>query len=168
MWHDGKAAPGQCEGCTFFNGHVREFSVLQSRDVTFATFCKGEWEAISRYREFLGLEMPWYHLSAEAIESIADGALVAYLRDGDRVFQTYAGTGRQCELMSNSYGLLDMTVYGRQETTEDSPEGWPQPFGGRGTQFRQGDRPILQWSRLEAGRSDDLGASHGGAMETSK
>jgi hypothetical protein len=24
--------------------------------------------------------------------------------------------------------MLDMTVYGRQESWEDSPEGWPQPF----------------------------------------
>ena len=28
--------------------------------------------------------------------------------------------------MDNSYDLLDMTVYGRQETWEDSPEGYPQ------------------------------------------
>ena len=49
-----------------------------------------------------------------------------------------------------------MTVYGRQEPWEDSPEGWPQPFGTRRTQFRIDGRPIAQWSRLAAGRSDDL------------
>jgi hypothetical protein len=27
--------------------------------------------------------------------------------------------------MDNSYRLLDLTVYGRQETCEDSPTGWP-------------------------------------------
>ena len=29
----------------------------------------------------------------------------------------------------NSYGMLDMIVYGRQEPWEDSPKGWPPPFG---------------------------------------
>ena len=59
--------------------------------------------------------------------------LVCYLRDGDRVFETYAtGTGRGFEQpMGPAYGLLDLTVYGRQEPWEDSPEGWPQPLEGR-------------------------------------
>ncbi|MBO0873777.1 MAG: DUF899 family protein, partial [Pseudonocardia sp.] len=40
MWHDGEPAAGQCEGCTFFNGQVRELSYLHSRDITYATFCQ--------------------------------------------------------------------------------------------------------------------------------
>jgi hypothetical protein len=31
--------------------------------------------------------------------------------------------------MDNSYALLDMTIYGRQETWEDSPAGSPQRWG---------------------------------------
>jgi hypothetical protein len=52
-----------------------------------------------------------------------------------------------------------MTVYGRKEPWEDSPEGWPQPdtSGGPGA-FRLDGRPTSQWSRLAAGRSDDLGS----------
>jgi predicted dithiol-disulfide oxidoreductase (DUF899 family) len=41
MWHDGKPAADQCEGCTFFTGHAGELSYLHSRDVTYATFCEG-------------------------------------------------------------------------------------------------------------------------------
>lgn len=37
--------------------------------------------------------------------------------------ETYWTTGRGVEVMTPSYGLLDMTVYGRQETWEDSPDG---------------------------------------------
>jgi hypothetical protein len=33
--------------------------------------------------------------------------------------------------MDNSYRLLDLTVYGRQETWKDSPTGWPQRFKGK-------------------------------------
>jgi hypothetical protein len=57
--------------------------------------------------------------------------------------------------MDNSYGLLDLTVYGRQERWEDSPAGWPQPPKGKDT-MRADGRPIAQRSRLKAGYSDDL------------
>ena len=76
--------------------------------------------------------------------------LVCYLREGDRVFETYWCSGRASEAWSPSYGLLDLTVYGRQETWEDSPAGWPQPFKMNGDQFRQNGRPTAQWSRLGA------------------
>ena len=75
--------------------------------------------------------------------------------DGDRVFETYWTNGRGVEAMDNSYALLDLTVYGRQETWEDSPAGWPRAQASP-TCARNG-RPTAQWSRLEAGRSDDLG-----------
>ena len=52
--------------------------------------------------------------------------LVCYLRDGDRVFETYWTTRRGVEAMDYSYALMDLTVYGRQEPWEDSPPGWPQ------------------------------------------
>ena len=41
MWYPGKPAAEQCEGCTLYNGQVRELSYLHSRDVTYATFCQG-------------------------------------------------------------------------------------------------------------------------------
>jgi len=53
--------------------------------------------------------------------------------------------------------LLDRTVYGRQEIWEGSPPGWPQHFKTTGEQFRTIGRPTAQWSRLAAGRADDLG-----------
>jgi len=60
--------------------------------------------------------------------------------------------------MDNSYRLLDLTVYGRQETFEDSPPGWPQPFAGKEA-IRTDGRPTAQWSRLKAGHSDNLQGS---------
>ena len=58
--------------------------------------------------------------------------------------------------MDNNYALMDLTVYGRQEPWEDSPPGWPQ---GCGEYTRVNGRPIAQWPRIEAGRSDDLTGS---------
>jgi predicted dithiol-disulfide oxidoreductase (DUF899 family) len=161
MWHDGKPAPEQCEGCTFFTGHAQELSYLHSRDVTYATFCEGTYAESARYRDFMGWEMPWYSArDADALVQGRDfGMYVCYLRDGDRVFETYWNTGRGTEAGANSYHLLDLTAYGRQEQWEDSPDGWPQPYDpSAGAQFRLGERPTSQWSRVKAGRSDDLSA----------
>ena len=159
MWHDGKPAADQCEGCTFFTGHARELSYLHSRDVTYATFCEGPYAESARYRDFMGWEMPWYSARDSGDVLLAGrgfGFYACYLRDGDRVFETYWATNRGVEAGATSYHLLDLTVYGRQERWEDSPEGWPQPYAMTGEQFRTGERPTAQWSRLEAGRSDAL------------
>jgi hypothetical protein len=60
MWHAGRPAPEQCEGCTWVTSQVRELSYIHSRDVTFAVFCQGPYAESARYRDFMGWEMPWY------------------------------------------------------------------------------------------------------------
>lgn len=159
MWFDGEPSAQQCEGCTFFNGQVAELSYLHSRDVTYATFCEGPYPESIAYHDFMGWRMPWYSPGDSTGALLAGrwfGMIVSYLRDGDRVYETYWSTGRGTEIMAPSYGLLDMTVYGRQEMWEDSPEGWPHLFATAGEQFRQDGRPTAQWERLAAGRSDSL------------
>ncbi len=163
MWHEGRPAAGQCEGCTFSTTHVQELSYLHSRDVTYATFCEGPYEVSSRYRDFMGWTQPWYSVPEESVERLIAGrhfgVLAFYLRDGARVFETYWTTGRGNEIMAPSLALLDRTVFGRQELWEDSPEGWQQHWGSRdGSAFRLDGRPTAQWSRVRAGRDDDLGA----------
>ncbi len=161
MWHTGHPAPEQCEGCTWVTSQVRELSYLHSRDVTYAVLCQGPYEESTRYRDFMGWEMPWYS-AQDSLDTLLVGRrvglfhLVCYLRQGSNVFETYWTTGRGVEAMDNSYDLLDMTAYGRQETWEDLPTGWPQRFSGK-QNTRTDGRPTAQWSRLTAGRSDDLG-----------
>ena len=46
-----------------------------------------------------------------------------------------------------------VTVYGRQETWEDTPAGRPQSYATAGEQFRTDGRPTAQWSLLAGGRS---------------
>ena len=161
MWYLGRSAAEQCEGCTFYTTQVSELSQLHSRGVTFATFCQGPYDESFRYREFMGWEMPWYS-AEDSLGALLVGRqvgkfhLVCYLRCGDRVFETYWTNGRGVEAMDYNYALLDLTVYGRQETWEASPAGWPQGAGGGGRWVRTNGRPTAQWSRLKAGRSDDL------------
>lgn len=52
--------------------------------------------------------------------------LSVFLRDGDEVFRTYFTTQRGSEALGTLWGFLDVTPYGRQESWEDSPAGWPQ------------------------------------------
>jgi predicted dithiol-disulfide oxidoreductase (DUF899 family) len=170
MWNPGRPAAEQCEGCTWVTSQLAELSYLHSRDITYAVFCQGPYDESIRYRDFMGWGMPWY----SAVDSV--GTLLAppkrmgmmhvvcYLRDGDRVFETYWTTRRGVEALDYSYALMDLTVYGRQESWEDSNAGWPQlctyTRTSSGSPAWQpewpGGRPIAQWSRIEAGHSDDL------------
>ena len=174
MWHTGKPAPEQCEGCTWVTTQVGELSYFHSRDVTFAVFCEGPYEESARYRDFMGWKMPWYS-ALDSLDTLLVGRkvnmmyIVCYLRQGSDVFETYWTTRRGVEAMDNCYRLLDLTVFGRQEQWEDSPAGWPQKCTFTRTKTGPptwqpewpGGRPIAQWPRVEAGRSDDLG--NGGA-----
>jgi predicted dithiol-disulfide oxidoreductase (DUF899 family) len=173
MWWAGHPAAEQCEGCTWVTTQVAELSYLHSRDITYAVFCQGLYDESIRYHDFMGWDMPWYS-AQDSLDELLTGRcvgrmhIVCYLRDGDRVFETYWTTLRGVEAMDYSYALMDLTVYGRQEAWEDSPPGWPQQCSTRTTggspawppvSVWPGGRPIAQWSRLQAGRSDDLGAT---------
>ena len=164
MWYPGRPAPEQCEGCTWNNTQVTELSYVHSRDITYAVFCQGPYEESARYHEFMDWKMPWYS-ARDSLDTLLAGRqinlmhLICYVRDGDRVFETYWTNYRGVEAVDFNYTLMDLTVYGRQEPWEDSPAGWPQGVDGSPT--RIDGRPTAQWSRLAAGRSDDLGTGSG-------
>ncbi len=171
MWHTGHSAAEQCEGCTWCTTSVQELSYLHSRDITYAVLCQGPYDESRRYRDFMGWQMPWYS-AQESLDALLVGRqqglmhLVSYLRDGDRVFETYWTNYRGVESMDYSLALMDLTVYGRQEKWEDSPAEWPiYPLGADLQPMRLDGRPTAQWSRLKAGRSDDLTLKPEGSEE---
>jgi predicted dithiol-disulfide oxidoreductase (DUF899 family) len=55
-----------------------------------------------------------------------------FLHRGDEVFHTYSAYARGLDHSAPGYPFLDLTPYGRQETWEDSPAGWPQGVEGVG------------------------------------
>ncbi|MDG4831221.1 DUF899 family protein [Solwaraspora sp. WMMD1047] len=158
MWHAGKPIEGQCEGCTISIWDFQNPVYLEARGVSFAVFCGGPWEEVAPFREFMGYQVPWY--STHGVEDpvfAGDGSIACFLRDGDRVFLTYETTGRGVEQMMTSLRLLDLTVYGRQESWEDSPEGWPQQDPAF-SWWRRDGRPVAQWTRPAA---TPVAATHG-------
>ena len=98
--------------------------IAEARNVTYATFCQGSYEESARYRDFMGWDMPWYS-ARDSLDALLVGRpiglmhLVCYVRRESEVFETYWTTRRGVEAMDNSYRLLDLTVYGRQEDWED-------------------------------------------------
>ena len=147
---------------TYDPARSRAIAQVPLTHVTELTFSQGPYQESAAYRRFMGYDMPWYSARESADALLAGrwfGMLVSYLRDGDRVFETYWTTGRGTEVMAPAYGILDRTIYGRQEPFEDSPDGWPQHWVNNGSQFRTNGRPSAQWPRLAAGRSDDLTAN---------
>lgn len=162
MWHDGHDAAEQCEGCTWVTTQVRELSYLHSRDITYAVFCQGPYEESRRYRDFMGWQVPWYSALPSRDELLIGRQagmmyVVCYLRDGDHVYETYWTTLRGVEVMDYNYALMDLTAYGRQELWEDSPPGYPRDQDAPPEHpLRREGRPIAQWPRIRAGRSDDL------------
>ena len=148
MWHNGRPFEDQCEGCTFSTCHMDMQDYLHARDITYAVFCEGPYDESAAFAEFMGYPFPWYSV-AGSDPALADGRdfgfIACYLRDGERVYETYWTTGRGVEALMTSYHAMDLTVYGRQESWETSPDGWPQISG---SPWRVDGRPTAQWSRL--------------------
>jgi len=168
MWHHDHPAAQQCEGCSYYTSQVGELSYLHSRDITFAVLGQGPYADSVRYRDFMGWTMPWYSAEQSLETLLGDRQiglfhLICYVRDGDRVFETYWTERRGVQAMDYSYALMDLTVYGRRESWEDSPAGWPQERTNTRTAAGApdwppvaewpGGRPIAQWSRIRAGYS---------------
>ncbi|MBO0812823.1 MAG: DUF899 domain-containing protein [Microlunatus sp.] len=151
MWHSGAGIGGQCEGCTGSLFDVHDLSYLHHRGVSFAVFADAPYAEIAPYREFMGYPYPWYSMTGVEDPGVAGGLIDepglyhCYLRVGDRVYLTNETIGRGVEAAMVQVRLLDLTVYGRQEAWEDSPEGWPQfPTG---SWWEADGRPVPQWSR---------------------
>jgi predicted dithiol-disulfide oxidoreductase (DUF899 family) len=151
MWHDGKPFEQQCPGCTISMWNFHDASYLHARGISFAVFCEGPWDQVRPFRDFMGYTVPWYSVHGVEDSCVAGGLvddrglISCYLRQGDRVFLTNETVNRGVEIIIPSLKLIDMTVYGRQETWEDSPEGWPQ--GPKGALWYTDGRPTPQWTR---------------------
>jgi predicted dithiol-disulfide oxidoreductase (DUF899 family) len=72
MWYPGQLAEAQCEGCTFYDGQIRELSYLHAHDITYATLCQGPYLESVRYRDFMGWTMPWYS-AQQSLDTLLSG-----------------------------------------------------------------------------------------------
>jgi len=119
-----------CGGCTMFADQVAPVAHLNARDTSFALVSRAPQAQIETYKRRLGWTMPWYTVVGEsfqeALETTEWFALNVFLRDDDRAFLTYETRSRGVEALGSIWTFLDLTPFGRQETWEDSPPGYPQ------------------------------------------
>jgi predicted dithiol-disulfide oxidoreductase (DUF899 family) len=152
MWHDAMPWQEQCEGCTFSTCHMQTLDYLHARDVTYTVFCEGSYAESAPFAEFMGYPWAWYSArdsDPALLDGRAFGMIACYVRDDDgQVFETYWTEGRGVEALMTSYHALDLTLYGRQERWEESPDGWPRIPAGQHP-WRVDGRPTAQWSRTD-------------------
>jgi len=125
-----------CPGCSMFTDNIGQFTPihLKARGISMAFVSRAPIENIEAYRKRMGWSHRWVSSEHNSFNkdfgiSTSKGethGLSVFLREGDEIFRTYFTNERGTEVIGNVWGFLDATPYGRQETWEDSPEGWPQ------------------------------------------
>jgi predicted dithiol-disulfide oxidoreductase (DUF899 family) len=154
-----------CDGCSMFVDQVSHPAHLNARDTSFALVSRAPITKIEAYKRRMGWSIPWVSSFGTGFshdfgrgpkepqpKEYQDGeqfGLSVFLRDGDSVYRTYFTSGRGVEQLGSVWSFLDLTPYGRQETWEDSPQGWPQT------------EPYQWWRRhdeYDSGRNDTASA----------
>lgn len=123
-----------CDGCSWFTDGVANVAHINARDVSFALVSRAKFGKLETYRRRMGWNLPWYS-SFESTFNQDLGATVGdsehhllsvFLRDGDDVYLTYQTGDRGVESLGTAFSLLDLVPYGRQESWQKVPTGWPQ------------------------------------------
>jgi predicted dithiol-disulfide oxidoreductase (DUF899 family) len=123
-----------CPGCSMVVDHIGPLEHLHARDTSLVLVSLGPLANLEAYKKRMGWKAPWvssagttfnkdFGLSTDEGESFG---LSVFLRDGDKIYRTYFTNQRGIEIAVSSFIYLDWTPFGRQETWEDSPAGWPQ------------------------------------------
>src|SRR5580692_3951431 len=118
-----------CIGCSLGADQVSHLSHLNARDTTLVYASRAPQADIARLKQRMEWEIPWYTITDSFDKDFGvdewHGHNV-FFHDGDKVFRTYFINNRGDEAMGSVWSYLDLTPLGRQETWENSPEGYPQ------------------------------------------
>jgi predicted dithiol-disulfide oxidoreductase (DUF899 family) len=118
-----------CRGCSLMADQVAHLAHLHARDTTFANVSRAPQADIERVKTRMAWTMPWYTITDTFDTDFGvdewHGTNV-FFRDGDAIYRTYFINNRGDEAMGGTWRYLDITPLGRQETWEDSPEGYPK------------------------------------------
>ncbi|MET3699817.1 predicted dithiol-disulfide oxidoreductase [Bacillus oleivorans] len=128
-----------CVGCSSFVDNIGHLAHLHARNTNFVLVSPAPLTQIQPFKKRMGWTVPWYSSNGNEFNFDCGAGkgfgLSVFLRDGNHVFRTYFTAARGADRIRLDFNLLDLTPLGRQETWEDSPEGWPQT-------------PPYQWWRL--------------------
>src|SRR5437764_1129213 len=120
-----------CVGCSMVADQVAHPAHLHARDTTLVFASRAPQADIERVKKRMGWEhIPWVTMLDDFDKDLGVDewhGTNAFIRDDDgNVYRTYFVNNRGDEQMGGTWNYLDITALGRQETWEDSPEGYPQ------------------------------------------
>jgi predicted dithiol-disulfide oxidoreductase (DUF899 family) len=118
-----------CRGCSMIADQVAHVAHLNARDTTLVFASRAPQSDIERVKSRMGWTMPWYTLTDgfDADFGVDEWhGTNAFIRDEKTVYRTYFVNSRGDEMMGGTWDYLDITALGRQESWENSPEGYPQ------------------------------------------
>jgi predicted dithiol-disulfide oxidoreductase (DUF899 family) len=146
QWEEG------CNGCSMVVDNMGHPAHLHARDITRVLISRAPLSKIEPFKKRMGWREPWYSSFGSEFnydfgvttDEGEDFGLSVFLRDGDKIYQTYFTNRRGVEYLGSSFSYFDLVSYGRQEVWEDSPEGWPQG-------------PLYDWWRHHDRYNDSLG-----------
>lgn len=121
-----------CVGCSFVADHIPHLSHINARNTSFTLASHAPLKSIRRHKKRMGWDLPWVsgwknNFNEDLkIDGDREHALSVFIRDGKKIYRTYFTGGRGVEYLGTPWALLDITPWGRQETWEKSPAGWPQ------------------------------------------
>ncbi|MDQ1401159.1 MAG: hypothetical protein QOK20_3091 [Acidimicrobiaceae bacterium] len=130
MWFPGEE--WQCGGCTGFTSQFTRLEFLDNYDARFVIVTPGPIEEALAYKARVGNKMTWYSTASSSFGADMGAPpcggfqVNVFLRVEDTVYRTYNTQGRGTEQLAQSFALIDLLPYGRQEEWQDSPDGWPQ------------------------------------------
>jgi predicted dithiol-disulfide oxidoreductase (DUF899 family) len=128
-----------CVGCSMVADQVAHPAHLHARDTSLVFASRAPQPDIERVKRRMGWEhIPWVTMLDDFDKDLDVDewhGTNAFIRDDDgSVYRTYFVNNRGDEQMGGTWNYLDITALGRQETWEDSPDGYPQ------------DEPYRWWS----------------------
>ncbi len=119
-----------CRGCSLGADQVSNLAHLNARDTTLAWASRAPQKDIERLKERMVWKMPWYTITDSFDKDFGvdewHGHNVFIRDDHGNIFRTYFINNRGDEALGTIWSYLDITPLGRQESWEDSPEGYPQ------------------------------------------
>jgi len=132
-----------CDGCSMMADSIPPLSHLNAKDTSLVLISRAPLHKLLAFRDRMGWTLPWVSSEPSSFNddfhATVDGeerqAISVFLREGERMFHTWSTFARGEEPFMLVFDLLDLTPYGRQESWEDSPAGWPQ-------------QPPYEWMRL--------------------
>ncbi len=132
-----------CDGCSWVVDAMTHPAHLHARDTSIVLVSRAPLDKLKRYKSRMGWAHPtWYSsfgtefnydmgvTTADRNDPTADRGerhgVSVFLRDGKTAYRTYFTGRRGVEYLGSLWTYLDLAPYGRQESWEDSPDGWPQ------------------------------------------